>query len=252
MINDKMEEILKELNLKEREILVYDYLLRCGPQPASSIARHLELNRSSLYLTLEKMIRQGIISSLPRNNLQIFMPTPAETLLQMLKKKQRSVAEKIKEAEEEIVNLHKRKAWERSAPKIHYYQGESGLLQLLDNILLQRPKTVQAFIAGRFFDFLDTKVNDYPNRRSKRDIFAKVIHPFGEESGSWKSNIALRRETRTLPREYDQGIDVISHGQNETTLIAAGENFALSVESSLFRRIQNAIFQSSWLIAKTT
>jgi sugar-specific transcriptional regulator TrmB len=247
-----MEEILKELSLKEREIEIYNFLFAFGPQPASLISRQLEINRSSVYLALGRMERLGFISSIWRNGTQVFMPTPAETLLLRAKKKQQSIAEKIRAAEEDVINLHRRKAWERNAPKIHYYQGESGLLQLLDNILLQRPKTVQAFIAGRFFDFLDNKVNDYPNQRSKRDIFARVIHPFGDDSGTWKSNAALRRETRTLPREYDQGIDVISHGENRTTLIAAGENFALSVESSLFRRIQNAIFQSSWLTAKAT
>jgi len=244
-----MEELLKELDLSGREISIYNYLLRFGDQPASVIARNLGMHRSSLYIHLERLVELGMVLSMEKNGTRFFSALPGEAVLMKVQKKQLEITRKIRLAEDQLARLHKHEAANIREQKVQYYYGTSGLLQVLDNILISRPKLVQAFIAKGFVDFLNQHAPDYPAERSKRNIGALVIHPFGDERGTWQSASTVKRLTRTLPKYYDLDLDVISYN-NTTTLIAARENFAISIHSKIFKLVQGNLFRFVWRMAK--
>ncbi len=59
--NPQCDEIVKSIfNLNERDIKVYHKLQELGPSRADEIARHLNLERSTVYRSLQKLTDCGI------------------------------------------------------------------------------------------------------------------------------------------------------------------------------------------------
>lgn len=235
----------------EKEICIYNYLLRFGSQPVSSIARNLRFNRSSLYIHLDRLSDLGIVLFMEKNGTRFYSALCCEAILMKVQKNQRNVAHKIRLAEEELSKFQKQESVNLWEHKVQYFSGTNGLLQVLDNVLISRPKIVQAFIAKGFLDFLNVHAPDFPAERYKRNIGALVIHPFGDEKGSWQTAVAVNRLTRTVPKHFDLDLDVISY-DSTTTLVAARENFAVSINSKVFKLVQSNLFHLIWRLAKAS
>ncbi|RLF41981.1 MAG: hypothetical protein DRN12_01760 [Thermoplasmata archaeon] len=61
--NRRCDEIVKSIfNLNERDIKVYRKLQELGPSRADELARHLNLERSTVYRSLQKLTDCGICS----------------------------------------------------------------------------------------------------------------------------------------------------------------------------------------------
>ena len=56
---------LKIIGLSNQEANIYLTTLKIGPNPASTVARVAKINRSSCYLTLQKLSDKGLINKIP-------------------------------------------------------------------------------------------------------------------------------------------------------------------------------------------
>jgi len=62
------EKILEEIGLEHIEAKIYLALVELGETTAGDIAKKTNLQRSTTYLYLEKLIKLGLVSYIFRNN----------------------------------------------------------------------------------------------------------------------------------------------------------------------------------------
>ena len=84
----KMDEILRELGLEEKEIRIYKYLARKRQLTAYQIAKGIGLNRSTVYDNVDRLVRKGFVSSLILHGKKLYQVNTVDKILSSLKEKE--------------------------------------------------------------------------------------------------------------------------------------------------------------------
>ena len=71
-IMEKIKELLKELNLDEKEINVYLASIKIWTSPSSSIANSIWIAKSTVRYTLEHLVNKGLMTKIQKGNTTIF------------------------------------------------------------------------------------------------------------------------------------------------------------------------------------
>ena len=84
----QIEHILKDLGLKDKDIVIYLTLLQLGPSPVRVLALKANINRGTTYDILRSLVEQGLVSYYDKQSHQYFAAEPPAKLLLALKDKQ--------------------------------------------------------------------------------------------------------------------------------------------------------------------
>ena len=91
LFNDNMNEITQELRevigLNEREAKIYLALLGDKAVSASILAKITKVNRTTVYLELERLIDRGLVSYVIQEGKRFFSPSLPEKLVEILETK---------------------------------------------------------------------------------------------------------------------------------------------------------------------
>lgn len=87
MMDKSLLETLCDNGMSEKEALVYITSLKLGPAPVSTIARHMQENRVTVYSILKNLATNGIAQSATKKNTTYYSVIDAETLQQKLQHK---------------------------------------------------------------------------------------------------------------------------------------------------------------------
>lgn len=243
-------DLLKEFDLGEKEISIFNYLLNYGDQPAGSIAKSMHIQRSSCYAHLQKLVQLGLVVQITKNHTSYFSAVSLQNIISTLKRKHRLFDLKIKQAETELIKINKHLTCFKTKPKAHFYSGKTGLMQIMENILIEKPRLVRGFISGNLYNFIEREVENFALLRAKQGIGALVIHPFGQSTGNWQSSLEKIRTTKTISPIFDVGMDILIYN-NKTTIIYCQEEFGLTIESDTISKAQSRLFDFAWKYAKT-
>ena len=63
---------LNNIGFNEKESKIYLALLETSAQPASVVARQAGINRTTTYLTLEDLLKKGLVNRFERKGIQYF------------------------------------------------------------------------------------------------------------------------------------------------------------------------------------
>lgn len=80
-------EVLEELGFEEREAKIYLSLLQEQEQTALSLARKTNIDRTTIYDILEKLIQKGIVSLITKNDSKTFKALQTKQLLTHFKER---------------------------------------------------------------------------------------------------------------------------------------------------------------------
>lgn len=174
-----MIEILKQYWLSEREANVYITWLTLWSVPSSTIARHMEENRVTIYSILKELIKKWVFSCIIRNKVKYFSPVSPELLLKNLEHTYMSFKENMPQLLNIISN-------ESNIPKLNYYEGREGIKNLY-NETLKFKFPIYAFLSDSQIDpiledYLNTK---FINMRRNLKIHASVIVAPWEETENY-------------------------------------------------------------------
>ena len=78
---------LKQLDLSDRQVVVYEALLRLGPASIRDVATEAGVNRGSTYETLKQLVTKGIVSYFPKGKRRVFQAEDPERLLTLAESK---------------------------------------------------------------------------------------------------------------------------------------------------------------------
>lgn len=138
-------EIIKEvIGLNNQELKTYFTLLNIGAQPASIIASKVNCPRSSIYPTLERMMKKGIVTYFTRRKVRYYNAVGLDKLEDILKDKENHYSAKAKMIGKNRLRLkdyfsvYKDDIKKLSGkPKVQSYLGLEGVNTMWNTFLMQ-------------------------------------------------------------------------------------------------------------------
>ncbi len=250
-----LHTILRTFQLNEKEIKIFKKVLELGAQPASHIARVTELPRNTVRSILDKLVKMGLIVKTNRANTQYYAIEKKEKIVQALKHEKARMTEKIDNQIDLIENYGDEltaRHHAQSRPRITFYEGLSGLEKVYEDTLTAKEGIVSWASFEGMHDALPDYFKTYYNRRAKKKILIKSIHPDSEFARERRKNDKKEmRISELVPSDKYNWIPEIQIYNNRINIASWKEKLGIIIESSEIAEALKAIFEMSWETAST-
>ncbi len=242
-MNKNMINSLVSYGLTVNEASIYVYLLKKLEATAFQIAKETSIPRATVYITLDKMKEQKLISLLRKNNVQYYTPENPSRLKMIIEEKNSILTEILPELSA-IINT------EGEKPDVRMYTGASGVKIVLEDILetLQR-KNDHSLSAASRSEILDRFPQYFPEwikRREKLKIKSRLILPESERKRhSFEPN--EMRELRFLPDTFGFKAMLELYGNKMAVFnLKEGEIYSIVIESEPIVQTFKQFFSFAW------
>ncbi|MBX2834677.1 MAG: helix-turn-helix domain-containing protein [Micavibrio sp.] len=235
MIND----IFETLGFKEEETKTYLALLDTGPSSGGDLSKKLGMPRPTVYGYLEKLVSGGLVTQSIHRGVKVFTPESGERIRVLYKRKIEDLRTKEKALDNVIPKLEKRSGLNLMRPRIHFFEGRSGMEAALQDNLSYSNLTMLAFWSIRsaieatseeFFWYLNKE-------RIKRDMHLRGIWP-PEQAVDVKRYPFMgvgkdfKREIRVAPTGIDSSMGYWIYANKVLFASSSAESFCFVIESS--------------------
>lgn len=251
----KINQVLIDLGLQDCEPDVYLTLLKTpGAQPASVIANRANLNRSTTYKALEKLVKKGIVTKTMKHGILCFMAEDPDKHLEHLLQKKRQNLESVSQNLLSVLpDIKKMNREDLLIPRMRLYEGIEGVKRVYEDTLVDGntiySMTDIKIVSGDILDFLES---DYLPRRVEKQIQAYVITPKNSVSLLYKKKDPKSfRETRFLDQnQYPMEVEMNIYGEKTAFFsYKPNEMFGVILESSAIANTMKFIFTTCWTVA---
>ena len=249
---------LIDLNWTKQEAQLYLTLLQLGPQPASTVASHLNKNRITIYHALERLVQKKILESSLGKNVVIYNAKSPEILLQQLKDQKNKLVNNLN-TEIETLNwllpeLETLEIHDLIRPQVQLFHGIEALKNIyqlsLDSQVMYG--YYQPWPAGHHQDQILAEIDAWHmQERIKRKIPAKVIVSSTREGIIYANKKIELRESMLVPKEILPFDDVTIITDNRMLIFSLSEQLGISIKSQFIANKQKAIFNLAWEGAKS-
>jgi len=234
-------ENLLSLGLNKNEAIIYLVLLELGQSQAGEISKKAQINRTTVYDTIERLIEKGLVKYSISSNKKIFKPVNPEIIVNQLREKVNLAEEVLPSLKNLYQNLNEK---EDSA----VYKGRKGIRSVFEDIL--NYKEYVAFgSSGKIWEVMGHDFIIFQKKKKKLKIKSRVI-----QSEEVRKNMEFRKvvnaEFRYLPNEFSIPITIIVYGIN-VAIMTFGEIPVASVITS--KQVSKSFinyFELLWRIAK--
>lgn len=175
--NNLLVKNLVEYGLTESESRAYLTLLELQNATANEVAKSSGMKRSSIYVVLESLKKQGLVGISNDNKIQTYVATSPEVLMFAAKEKsqkQEDIKNKIDSIIPELKALYKEI---KNGPKVKIFEGKLGLVSALEGTLINKEKIVRGFSTGdNILNMFSTEVIEWTKKRAAKDIIFEAIY----------------------------------------------------------------------------
>lgn len=238
---------LCEIGLTGAEAKVYLTLLNLGTNPASTLASHCGLNRSSCYQVLTKLMKRGFTAQINKGTTAFFTATRPKYILEQLKFKQNKLSSNIIKFNETLTRFERMKSEAGiEKPKVTFFHGEEGVINIMEDTLTSKTNIRAYASMEELVDMLPDYFRNYYEKRTAKNIFVKSMYPASIRSYLHKTHDKQElRESRLIPDEYNICLDLMIY-DNKVAITSIRERFGLLIESKDIASAQKKIFDVLW------
>lgn len=194
-----LSDYLLKLGLSPKEKTIYLALASIGVQPASIIARRLELDRVVTYKHLKKLASMNLVKVFVRDGIQYFGITGAEGIEALLNDRAESIGTMKKEMAAVSVALRNMSRGEGFDPTLQTFQGKSGIKSLFRDLLFEAKKESVLRIRVLTSNTFDQQMGAIDLSVFMKDFFV--------DAGSSGISLEILEAAGTLIPEYIRRID---------------------------------------------
>jgi sugar-specific transcriptional regulator TrmB len=243
-LTNSLIQILKGIGLNEKEARLYIATLELGDSPASHIAKQAKINRVSCYDLLEKLEKQGLISSYIKDGTKTFSALSPKELKQ-------DVDNRAKRFSEAVPDLQ-RLSGKAPHARIRYYEGLEGIKHVYSDTLNSKTEILNYADSLSIRKYWPNYEEQYVQKRIDARIYLRGIAP-NDETGQKviDDNEKSHREIRLVksgPFSFKNEINIYD---NKISIISFGEKTVLGmiIEDEEIANTQRAIFMMAWEFA---
>lgn len=245
MIEQEIENLLRELGLDELEIRCYLSLLKSGARRAGEMSFEFNIPKATVLLALSNLFEKfNLIKRDKIKNYYVFFVQDVGEISSFLKKR----IEENQRNYEKVSNLLPQiRFLQESAdqkPKILYFEGNDGLKKALDFSLNEAKEIVAHLDAeSESAGLAEVYPNYHEKRVDKKIIFSRVLSPnsqFNIEETA-KNSARDLKSVSFLPKGNNFSVDIYIY--NDTVAIFSfKEKYALLIKNNLLAGCLRAIF----------
>ncbi len=174
-----VQQTLQSLGLNTKECQVYLALLAAGASPASLLGRRTGITRSTAQYICQQLVRKKLATRIERNNTFIYTCEPPEKLLYLLQHEQEEIKEKADQVNRIIGVLKRMVNPNTTLPKVQFYEGQEGLIDLYERMLDMRRPIDSFEEEGALTELFHEYALEFVRKRVERKIPNRCIAPTG-------------------------------------------------------------------------
>lgn len=245
--------ILRSVGLDEKEAQLYLTGLQLGSAPASDYAKATDLNRITVYNTLEALVRRGLFTFVKKMRGKWYAPVAPEYLSLEAQKNAQSLERVLPELRSMQGNAYRK-------PHVRFFEGWEGVRTVYEDTLTAKSELLNFANSGVVRRYWPNYDEEYVEERVKRGIHLRGIAPddaIGKKvKGADKQAL---REIRLVPAKefdftneikiYDHKVAIISF---DSGLKGESDMFGVIIESKEVAETQRQIFEMAWRFAGST
>lgn len=231
---------LERLGLSTNEAKIYVTLLEIGESQAGRISKKSQINRTTTYDSIERLIDKGLITFVIQANKKIFKPIPPNKLLENIEEQEKIA----KEILPELDTLYKESKEEEES---NIYKGRKGIRSILHDIL--KCKDYVAFgSSGRFIDFMRHDFSLFQKRKNELNIKSRVI--LSDSARNTEQVKTAYATFRFIPNEYTAPTTTFVYGIQVAIMVWSETPVATVINSKELAKSYKSYFELLWKIAK--
>ena len=245
-----LKNFLLSLDFSEKETNVYLVLLELGKGTVSEIARKAEMNRTTGYDILGKLVTYGLASISGKEPKQEYVAESPDKVISFLENKKQQTEKQLVDAKNilpQLKSIHN----VSGRPKIRFYEGKDGLIQVYEDTLTSR----EAIRAYATVDDMHAALPDYfpkyYQRRAGKGIHIRAIipsTPIGRDLS--KKDRAEARESALIPPDKFYFSPEINIYDNKVMVASWREKLGIIIESAEIADAMKKIYELAWVEAK--
>lgn len=231
---------LEKIGLNLNEAKIYLALLELGQAQAGEISKKAQINRTTTYDSLERLIQNGLVSFVISANKKVFKPVAPKKLLSQIEEKENAVKEILPELDQ---IFHDSKEKEET----DIYKGKKGIKSILDDIL--KCKEYIAFgSSGKFLEVMQHDFIIFQKMKKELKINSRVI--LSESSRKTETIKVAYANFKYIPDEFSAPTTTFVY-DDKTVIIIWGEvPVATLIKSKEVAKSYKNYFEMLWKIAR--
>lgn len=231
---------LQRLGLSRNEAKIYLALLELGEAQAGLLSKKTQINRTTTYDALERLLEKGLISYAIQAGRKGFKAAPPEKLIENLQEQQRA-------GEEIIPELQKICGSSKEQEGSAIYEGRKGIKSILQDIL--KCKEYIAFgSSGKFLEIMKHDFIAFQRRKKERSIRARVI--LNESARKSETVSFAYTQFRYIPDLYATPTSTFVYGDHSAIIIWGENPVAIVINSKAVAKSHRSYFELLWKQAK--
>ena len=248
------EKVLTKLGLKTTEINAYVNLLSLGTQPASVLARHMNVPRTTMRVYLERLKNLGFVRMNWKNKIQYFTPEKPDQVIQNLEHKRESYVEKVNKnlnAFSAIMpELSTITTKDHNLPKVTFFEGSSEIKRMYQDSLTSESEIMCISSVEDLWDLFGKKYDDwYVTKRVKNNIPVRYVakNTAAEKKERTKDKKFLRKSKLISEKLFTFSNEINIYDGKVSIITLKEEKIGVLIESKEIYHSMKAIFEILWL-----
>ncbi len=249
-----LADVLKTFGLNEKERTVLTKLLEFGGQPASQVARYLEMPRNTTRDILDRLVKKGLLTRTRRGNTQFYSVEKPKNIIRFLEIKKKKRTDQLDQQIDFVKKFGDElqpTAYNPKRPKVTFYEGDDGLKRVYEDSLTSK-ETIRAYASlDEMYGTLPGYFPEYFKRRAKKKIPIRAIFPDVERARERHEQDSKElRESLLVPSEKFQFTPEINIYDNKIIIVSWKEKLAIMIESQEIAEAMKVAFELGWGEAK--
>lgn len=231
---------LQRLGLNRNEAKIYLALLEIGEAQAGRLSKKTQINRTTTYDSLERLLEKGLISYSLQAGRKVFQASSPEKLMENIKEQEHAAGEIIPELQQ-IYRSFKIKE------ESHMHQGRKGIKSILHDIL--KCKEYIAFgSSGRFLEIMKHDFLAFQRRKKEQSIKARVI--LNKSARKSETVSFAYTQFRYIPDSYATPTSTFVYGDYSAIIIWGENPVAIVINSRAVAKSHRSYFELLWKLAR--
>jgi len=252
-----LTKVFEKFGFKEEHSDVYLTLLEGGVMSAGSLAKRLNIPRTTLYGLLNELARGGLVLQSEKEKIKLWQAVDPENIKNIINDKINSLENTRNNFNTVLEKLKSSQKTDFISPKLNYFEGAEEMRIMLKNVLLCDnlhtelcwPVKDIIKVVGKEF------LHEFNKKRVRNNIHIRVIWPMDKTSDITKDTFLapgkeVKREVRIAPEDVDFSMGYWAYGNKVIFMSSKKENFGFIVESRELRQLIKTQFEILWNISK--
>lgn len=242
-----MKELFVSLGATKRQMEIFLKMLSLGAQPASVIARHMAVPRSTMYLYLDELKKLGLVDEFVRAGIKYFKCVPVSEIGDLLNSSEAKIQHARKVYNEKLADLERLESKLSITPKIIFYEGKDAVMKMYEEVLKEdsfysffNPQ-VDNLVLEIYFKKIDEEI-------VRRELNVKELVVDGKKARKYfAGSNSKNHKIKFLPKgvSFDSDnlickdrIFMVSYGETEVS--------AVKIQSETLANSYRVIFEQLW------